>query len=170
MLAIPLAALEQEGALEIQAAIPPDDACWEGTEFRFSTPLSVMGRALWVQSGEVLVRVRLEGRMAQDCRRCLEPVEVPVQEELDLLFAPVDEGEEDESARPLPVGQTELDLAEALREEVILSQSTFALCTPDCKGLCPQCGVNLNEEQCQCSVEESDPRWDALRTLKEERE
>jgi uncharacterized protein len=131
-----------------------------------------MGRAHWVQSGEVLVRIRLEGSLALECRRCLEPVEVGVEEDLDLLFAPMDETEEeeDESARPLPAGQSDLDLTEAIREEVILSLSTFALCMPDCKGFCPQCGVNLNDERCQCSVEGSDPRWDALRTLKEERE
>ena len=105
-------------------------------------------------------------------RRCLEPVSVAVDEELDLVFASGDESEvsEEDGVRPLPDGIGELDLGEAIREEMILSQSPLALCKPDCKGLCPRCGVNLNEDRCECSNEELDPRWDALRALNEERE
>jgi len=171
MLTIPLARLEREGSLEIQAAIPPDDPSWEGTELRFSTPLSISGTAQWLSSGEVLVRVSIRGRMGLECRRCLDPVEVPVGEEFTLLFVPPGEAaQDDEEVRLLPEGMVELDLGEAIREEVILAVWPFALCRPDCKGLCPHCGANLNEEACQCSSEELDPRWDALRALKEERD
>jgi len=171
MLTIPLARLEREGTLEIQAAIPPDDPTWDGTELRFSTPLSISGQAQWLTSGEVLVRVSLRGQMAQECRRCLDPVQVPVEEELALLFVPPGEiTEEDEEVRLLPVGMVELDLREAIREEVILTQRPFALCRHECRGLCPRCGANLNEEICRCSSEELDPRWDALRALNEERD
>ena len=92
--------------------------------------------------------------------------------DLELLFAPRDESAEegDDGVRRIPEDAGELDLKEAIREEVILSQTLLVLCDPDCKGLCPQCGVNLNEESCECSVEEADPRWDALRALKKERE
>lgn len=172
MLTIPLARLEREGSLEIRADIPPDDPIWEGTNLRFSTPLAVFGEAVWVISGGVLARLRLEGWLSQECRRCLDPVEVAVDEARELLFSPPDETEEgdDDPALVLPEDVGELNLAEAIREEVILTQSTLAVCRPECRGLCPRCGVNLNEEECQCTMEESDPRWDALRALKEERE
>jgi uncharacterized protein len=172
MLTIALPRLEREGSLEIQAAIPSDDPSWEGTELRFSAPLSVSGEVLWISSGEVLARLEIRGTLAQECRRCLEPVEVPVREDLELLFVPPDEEEsgDDENVRRLPSGSVELDLKDAIREEVILSQSLLALCKPDCKGLCPHCGANLNFESCECTTEELDPRWDALRALKNERE
>jgi uncharacterized protein len=171
MLTIPLVRLEREGTLEIQAAIPPDDPSWVGTELRFSTPLSISGQAQWITSGEVLVRLKLRGHMAQECRRCLDPVEVPVEEEIDLLFAPAGEaGAEEDGVRLLPEVAVELELGEAIREEAILSQWPFALCRTDCKGICPSCGTNLNEKSCQCSSEELDPRWDALRALNEERD
>ncbi len=172
MLTIPLAHLEREGSLEIQSEIPTDDPSWEGTELRFSAPLSVAGQVQWIPSGEVLARLRLQGLLAQECRRCLEPVTVPVEEELELLFAPMDESDDpdEETVRPLPEKAGELDLGEAIREEVVLSQSLLALCRTDCKGLCPQCGTNLNESSCQCSREEADPRWDALRALNQERD
>jgi uncharacterized protein len=107
-----------------------------------------------------------------ECRRCLGPVEVPVDESMDLLFVPMSESgvEEDEGARPLPQEGAELDVSEAFWEEMILSQSPFAVCSPDCRGLCPHCGVNLNEEVCQCSREESDFRWGALQALKDKQE
>jgi uncharacterized protein len=97
---------------------------------------------------------------------------VPVEEEFELLFAPVDDSMEidEDSVRPIPKGVGELNLANVIREEVLLSVSPLALCKPDCKGLCPQCGINLNENRCECSHEESDPRWEALRELNEERE
>lgn len=172
MLTIPLPRLEREGSLEVRAEIPSDDPSWEGIDLRFSAPLSVSGQVHWIASGEVLARLRLRGFLAQECRRCLEPVRVRVDEELDLVFAPMEEGggTDEGNVRPFPEGEGDLDLTEAIREEVILSQSPLALCKPDCKGLCPRCGVNLNEEPCQCSQEELDPRWEALRALNEERE
>ncbi|MGM0668945.1 MAG: YceD family protein [Gemmatimonadota bacterium] len=173
MLTIPLARLEREGTLDIQAEIPPGDAIWEGLGFGFSTPLTIFGKAEWFTSGEVLVTVTLRGRRAQECRRCLEPVVVPVHEELSLLFVPPGEergnGEED-FTRILPVEARELELAGVIREELILSERPYFLCREDCRGICPICGVNLNEESCQCSTEELDPRWDALRALKDERD
>ena len=172
MLTIPLARLEREGSLDIQSEVPTDDPSWEGTELRFSAPLSVRGQVQWISSGEVLARIRLQGFLAQECRRCLEPVETPVDEELDLLFAPLEEAEglDEENVRPLPENAAELDLIHAIREELVLSQSLLAVCKTDCKGLCPQCGTNLNENSCQCSTDEADPRWDALRALNEERD
>jgi uncharacterized protein len=172
MLTIPLARLEREGSLEIRSEIPSDDPSWEGTELRFSAPLSVFGEVLWIPSGEVLARLKVQGVLAQECRRCLDPVDVRVDEDLDLLFAPKDESEEmdEDKVRPLPEHLDELDLLDSIREEMILSQSVLALCKPDCRGLCPQCGINLNEDRCHCSREEADPRWDALRALKEKRD
>jgi uncharacterized protein len=172
MLTIPLARLEREGTLEIQAAIPPDDPSWKGTEFRFSTPLAITGQAQLITSGEVLVRLHLLGQVAQECRRCLDGVEVPVEEELNLLYVPPVENpdELEDGVRILPDRVRELELGEAIREELILRHWPYALCKEDCLGLCPRCGVNRNKESCQCATEELDPRWEALRALNEERD
>jgi uncharacterized protein len=52
-----------------------------------------------------------------------------------------------------------------LREQVLLSLPARTLCQPDCKGLCPRCGVNRNETACSCDTGPSDPRWEALAGL-----
>lgn len=174
MLVISLARLEREGTFEFRADISPEDPAWEGTELRFSSPLRASGEARWVPSGEVLVRLSLRGELSCRCRRCLEPVQVPVSEELELLYVPPDEAqepdEEDEEVRVLDPGATEIDLVSAIREEMILARSPWVLCDPGCRGLCPRCGIDLNEETCQCTAKEPDPRWDALRALKDERD
>jgi uncharacterized protein len=170
MLTIPLARLEREGTLEIRAEIPIEDPSWEGTELAFSTPVALSGQVQLVPSGEVVARVQVRGVLAQECRRCLEPVETPVSEDLILVFGPMEgeEGRGDEDIRPLPNEASVLDLGGAVREEILLSQTPLALCKQDCLGLCPRCGANRNLEQCQCTEESADPRWDALRALRDE--
>jgi uncharacterized protein len=63
---------------------------------------------------------------------------------------------------------SELNLSNAVREEVLLAVNPFVECKPECRGLCPRCGANLNEAPCECRQDEADPRWAALRKLKSE--
>jgi uncharacterized protein len=58
-------------------------------------------------------------------------------------------------------------MSNAVRGEVILAMNPYAVCDPECKGLCPGCGANLNEGPCDCAVDETDPRWETLRALKD---
>ncbi|HKJ02985.1 MAG TPA: DUF177 domain-containing protein, partial [Longimicrobiales bacterium] len=76
--------------------------------------------------------------------------------------------EEDGDVRLFDDHVPELDLSDSVREEILLAVDLFVVCDPECRGLCPQCGVNRNVETCSCTTDESDPRWDALRALKEE--
>ena len=62
----------------------------------------------------------------------------------------------------------ELDLSSAVREETVLAANPYVVCDPDCQGLCPKCGTNLNEGSCDCTYDEPDPRWAVLRSLKDE--
>jgi len=56
-------------------------------------------------------------------------------------------------------------LDELLRQEIEAAFPIQVLCTDNCRGLCEQCGTNLNRETCQCSPEEADSRWAALKDL-----
>lgn len=168
MLLLDLVRLSREGSLRIEGQIPPDDPLWEGTGIRLKEPLRVDLRANETQSGEIVVRGKLFGSLAQECTRCLDPVDIPLREEVTLVFAPPESvaGNEDGEIRALPEGDKEVDLAEPIREEIVLSAPAFVLCDPDCKGLCPHCGADLNETTCECQVDDPDPRWDTLRALK----
>jgi uncharacterized protein len=57
-------------------------------------------------------------------------------------------------------------LEDVLREQVLLALPLKVTCREECKGLCPQCGKNLNQEQCSCSTEMEDPRWAALKDVR----
>jgi uncharacterized protein len=170
MLPLDLARLSREGSLRVQGEIPSAAPLWEGTGIKLEGPLRVDLRASEASSGEVVVRGVVEGTLDQQCRRCLDPVAVPFHEEVTFVFAPPDllGGDVDGEIRVLPAEQRELDLAEPVREEVVLAAPTYTLCDPNCRGLCPRCGADLNETTCECAVEEPDPRWDALRALKNE--
>ena len=56
----------------------------------------------------------------------------------------------------------EVDLTEPLREAVMIALPQKRVCRDDCHGLCPQCGIDLNQESCRCEDESVDPRWDGL--------
>lgn len=170
MLPLDLARLSREGSLRIEGEIPPDSALWEGTGIRLKSTLQVHLKATEARSGEVVVRGEIEGALDQECRRCLDPVVVPLHEEVTFVYAPPDVlgGEDDGEIRVLPAEAREVDLEEPIREEVLLAAPTYTLCDPDCRGLCPRCGADWNETTCECAVEEPDPRWDALRALKNE--
>ncbi|MFQ5355831.1 MAG: DUF177 domain-containing protein [Mariprofundaceae bacterium] len=59
-----------------------------------------------------------------------------------------------------------VNLLDVLREDIWLALELFPLCRPDCRGLCPQCGENMNEEHCSCRPDDSGHPFAALRKLK----
>lgn len=119
----------------------------------------------------VLVQGSLAGAVTQPCVRCLEPVTVPLQFELeetfvstiDIVTGQAVEPEEEDKALWIDAHHI-LDLREILRQHVLLNIPIHAVCREDCKGLCPTCGKNLNEGPCDCRAE-PDPRWAVLRDL-----
>jgi uncharacterized protein len=123
---------------------------------------------------DIRLRGQMKGRFTAPCARCVEPVEVPVETEFDLIFRPV-EADTEAAERSITAPETEicyyqkdsLLLEDVLREQVLLSLPVRTLCKPDCKGLCPRCGQNRNTQECSCDVGPSDPRWEALAGLKE---
>jgi uncharacterized protein len=170
MLKLDLARLEREGTLPVAADVPADDPLWEGRDLRFEGPLRVRLTARVAGTGEIVVLGTLNGVLDAQCRRCLEPVRVPVQQKVTLVYAPSDalESGDEGDVRPLSPRASTLDLSDAVREELILGVDRYVVCDAGCQGLCPLCGVNRNQETCDCTLEAPDPRWDALRALKNE--
>lgn len=170
MLRLDLGRLGREGSIRVEARVPPDDPLWEGSEIPFSGPVQVDLRATFAGSGEVVVRGTVEAELAFECRRCLREVPGSVRTDLTMVFvgSSVPGAVEDGDVRAYDDGAGELDLGDAVREEVVLAIDPYVVCDPECKGLCPGCGADLNTETCVCSEQEADPRWDALRALKKE--
>jgi uncharacterized protein len=168
MLRVDLGRLAREGSVLVEAQVPADDALWQGSDIRWDGPVDVRLRASYAGSGEVVVRGTVKGQLEQECRRCLRPVRERFDDELTLVFVSGATGEDTDEGDAFvfdPVGGS-LDLSEAVREEVLLAMNPYVVCDPECRGLCPRCGKNLNEGPCDCAEEEGDPRWETLRALK----
>jgi len=144
-------------------------------------PLRASGRAQLVEEHhgkhEKIQDIRLAGDLATTwqlpCARCLEPVMQDVAHHFDLLYRPqgADAGREELSvtAAEAEVSYYQgegLLLEEALREQLLLCVPLKVLCREECKGLCPQCGTNLNAGQCSCAAPVEDPRWSALKDIR----
>lgn len=167
MLGVDLGRLEQRHRLRIDEEVAPGDPRWDETGLRPVEPL-VVGLDVTLTGRDVLVRGRIAGVLAAECRRCLGEVRVPIDEAVTLLYRagldPV--SAEAEEAYPLPDREREVDLWPALREHLLLAAPEFPVCGPDCRGMCGRCGANLNEGPCSCGEPEPDRRWAALRGLK----
>jgi len=95
-----------------------------------------------------------------ECVRCLSPVEDRIEVDLQELFVyPGSDATEEEASR---LEGDLLDLEPVLRDAVVLDLPFQPLCRPDCAGLCPQCGANLNDDPDHQHRADNDPRWDAL--------
>jgi uncharacterized protein len=166
MLNLSLAAVSR-GEVRAQWVVPTDHPVLEGLDPRPVEPLRVEVEARPIGDEGVFVRGRIETTVELPCRRCLVEVREEVDESVDLLFEPLSEAEEVELAGevyPLPTGG-ELELAEAIREQLVLRLPSYALCDEACRGLCPQCGTALNEATCTCAREAGPSPWDALKKL-----
>jgi len=122
---------------------------------------------------DIRLRGQFAGRFQVPCARCVEPVEIPLASDFDLIFRPV-VADSEPTERSITPPETEIGyyqkdsllLEDVLREQVLLSLPVRTLCKPDCKGLCPRCGQNRNSQECSCDVGPSDPRWEALAGLR----
>ncbi len=146
-------------------------------------PLAVAGRADLILEHrghkelvpDIRLRAGWNGNFSLLCARCVEPVPTSLRGDFDLIFRPhsadANPGEHAITVDETEIGYYEdsgLELNDVVREQVLLSLPARTLCKPDCKGLCPRCGQNLNLAACNCnSAESHDPRWAALSGLAE---
>ena len=168
MLSLDLTRLDREGSVELKASLPAASALWEGSGIEWDGSVEVKLKASLAGSGEIVVRGSLDGWLKQQCRRCLEPVEGQMGHELTLVFVAADEmGAEDDDGVHVYGQGTEIDLSNAVLEEVVFAVDPYVICKSDCKGLCSRCGTNRNKQTCNCTEDHTDSRWEALRVLKE---
>lgn len=117
---------------------------------------------LEVLTDGIVVTGTVHGTWHGTCRRCANPAVGPLECAVHELYQRV---VTDPDAFEL--GDL-LDLEPMVREVLLLDAPLVPLCRPDCRGLCPQCGVDLNTETCSCETRTTDPRWAALDQLRQQ--
>ena len=160
-------------------SIAPDEL--ERPELVALGPVSWQGEVVYVDPG-YLLRGRLSYDQTLECIRCLKPHVIRSQADVELLLVVeshhqkskrTPEAEEQELLESdldtVVVADEVLDTRPMVLEQLQLNLPMKPLCRPDCRGLCPSCGADLNELRgagCACGRLETDPRWAALAALK----
>jgi uncharacterized protein len=142
----------------------------------FSAPVSYDIRLTRKGDDAVLATGSVATRAELNCSRCLEPTTTDIRVDMKTMFEPAAD------ASPLPndavvdltsddmdradIDGDAIDLRFPIQEEIISALPFRLLCREDCKGLCPECGANLNETTCDCHSSTIDPRLAVLKGWK----
>jgi uncharacterized protein len=182
-----------ESGQEWQADLPREfiDGVLRGeppTEFHAGGAAHVRAR-LTRLGRNVLLQSRFTVPLEGQCKRCLKKVRLDEPVDLTLTYVPRggaaaeparradhDQGGtqppasfDPETVDEEPYSGKTIDLAPALREQILLAVPPSPLCDEACKGLCPTCGKDLNAGDCGCAKTTLDPRWAALKSIQLEK-
>jgi len=124
-------------------------------------------------SAEVVVKGSITGDAEIECSRCLKPLERNLKIDFQANFVTPEHFSVDKE-NEVPISDLDTDVLEGdridikdiVREQILLNVPEQVFCEPDCKGLCPKCGANRNLIDCKCDLNETDPRWAALKNLR----
>lgn len=146
-------------------AKPTDFGLEEGfnSEILVNAVLDKTGNQIYLKAD-----VRTHGSFG--CDRCASPFEAPVSSKFQACY--FTEGEEvvnvdPEELRMIPPGFSVIDITDDIRQTILLAIPLKLLCSDTCRGLCPQCGKNLNTGSCECSDTTVDSRWEKLREIQQ---
>ena len=158
--------------LPFEFKIASGDIDLETEGVRIVGDINVVGE-LSKSAAKTDVKGSINAPVEVDCTRCL----TPISRELDIVFDvdfvdkelfPDNKETHLESADldTDVIEGNELDLSQVVREQILLNIPEQVLCRDDCRGICPTCGKDLNEGDCNCGEKEIDPRWAALKDFK----
>ena len=165
----------KEEPLEVEGWFTNDDLKVNNQVMALVEPAQVRVR-VELRGESVRVEGSLECRVSITCGRCAKGIPKDIEKRFRVDYWPdpaVEEGEELElTYYDLDVGfyrNDELDLSAVLGEQILLEIPMKPVCREDCKGLCDQCGADLNERTCSCERSRVDPRLSALAEYKKKR-
>ena len=138
--------------------------CYMGSTLDFETPLFVAGKVLNI-GGTLEISAQITGRFATECSRCGAAVAEDFSAD---LFESVENDFSDIDAECISIQGNVMDISGSVEACIFSNIPLQFLCSEDCKGLCPGCGINLNENECNCDTTVYDPRFAIFRNLSEE--
>ena len=155
------------GRIELDGDVRLPDTEFLG-DYHFEEPLKVSG-SVSNNGKSLILRARAEGSMITNCARCMKEITVPVSFSIDENLAREDADiSEDEDI--ILFSDTTIEIDDIILDNFLMSTDGKYLCKDDCKGLCPECGKDLNEGDCDCNKENIDPRWAALLDIMKDKE
>ena len=156
---------------EFARTFQPRDIGNTGNDFRVMTPVE-LAFDIHKDKGRFRLVGTIRTELELECGRCLEGFRLPVDSAFDLRYLPASEAstepEREMSEDDLETSfyrDDQIDLNELISEQFYLVLPMKPLCSEGCRGLCPQCGTNLNTGTCDCAPAWEDPRLAALKGL-----
>ncbi|MEO8168524.1 MAG: DUF177 domain-containing protein [bacterium] len=148
--------------------------------YRFEVPTSLLGLSeqfvndvvtdvtLDKSSNQILLKASIQATAHCECDRCVSVFDAKLTPSYSMVY--VTEGDDtagldSTEVQVIPNGLHIIDITEDVRQTTVLSIPLKLLCKETCRGLCSECGQNLNEGTCACSEAASDSRWEGLRKL-----
>jgi len=148
------------------------ELAFDESELRLIEPVDVRGQ-IKRKSGEVELRGELHTKVSVPCGRCLQEVELPIEVKFAERYAGNiswrSEEQHELSTQDLDLALVDgeaIELDDLVKEEIRLALPGHVLCSENCKGICPSCGVDLNAGDCKCPAEQIDSRWEKLKDLR----
>lgn len=152
--------------LHLKGVIDLDSLDLGGRSIEIVGPIKYEGKIYRLNS-QIAIDVDILYSYKENCHRCLKPTTNKVKTVLSgRLVKGKEEDEEDQGLDELFYYQNDaLDIDEYIYNQVVFSLPMKSLCSPNCKGLCSVCGVDLNYIKCDCDRENIDPRLEKLRNF-----
>src|SRR5438128_5802114 len=162
--------------IQFDESFEPGKVDFSVTGLRQVTPIRAVrsARLLGNTGGESRIQGKYTGALETDCDRCLALATFPLDVSFDLFYRPpLDNLETDEIK--IDEGEAEigfyeglgLELADVIKEQILLALPMQRVCREECKGMCPVCGGNRNEVVCECREQPGNDRWKALKDLRQ---
>lgn len=140
-----------------------DELATSGAQVRPGDDITFIGTVESIEGNRVVVIGDVRATWHGECRRCLDEASEDIDAHVREIFE--DDATEGET---YPLDRDIADLEPLVREAIMLEIPIAPVCKEDCKGLCPECGIDRNKSNCDCVVDLSDPRWAALDVLKDD--
>jgi uncharacterized protein len=143
------------------------DLNWKDGHFRSSIQFELEA---WRRGDRFLLQGEITTQIDTQCSRCLKEVVLSLRVPFKLIIKLSPQGGiadnlEEDFLLLSPRAET-LEIGERVRQLILLALPLKPLCRLDCRGLCPVCGKDLNEGECNCRREASDSRWEKLKSLR----
>ena len=149
------------GKISIDCELPLTNAEFLGGLYEFTVPVKVVGSVS--NNGQSLIlRASCSGTMRTQCARCLCDIDVPFDFDIEEQLVQNDGGEVASDTDIILFDGYTFEIDDIVYDNFLMNINGSYLCGEDCNGLCPTCGKNLNEGNCDCDNTDVDPRWASL--------
>lgn len=161
----------ETGKIDLNFSQKIDTISYCDNKYNLASPINLTGKISKNAKDEIRLVADVDFIMIDNCSRCLEPVEVLINYTIDGFLVSDDFDEDEfEDYDAFIIESDEIDLVKIIEQTLDFNLPNKVLCKEDCKGLCPNCGANLNKETCSCSEiatdeDNIDPRFAKLKDM-----